>query len=279
MIFIPSESETWIREYQAGIQLVLKTHRPITTKSWLTESLLEVRYGKMNYFILFCCANALQNMLIFSFSNIFETYNLTRREHSRPRRGGALRSFVTILINFSIGHSASLFPLRPLIRTLYWPMYEIETPVYEFSSFMFWFHEIHLPYFIFSYWYSVPHYQCCLQIINRCYCFYPWLLLGNYWILSIKWPEYEQKTYKPDDWCNKKLYIFALVHLGIIYTVILAAIVTAIGFALCRFFACSWFEGWVQKFCIQLQTEKRSFFIIAELKMGLIERYLESIYK
>ncbi|EFN78900.1 hypothetical protein EAI_02313 [Harpegnathos saltator] len=37
-----------------------------------------------------------------------------------------------------------------------------------------------------------------------------WFALGHYWILHIKWPEYEFSLYAPNKWCHKTLYIFSL---------------------------------------------------------------------
>lgn len=65
---------------------------------------------------------------------------------------------------------------------------------------------------------------------------------GNYWILKIRWPDYEAKMFDPDHWCHKTLYTFAIVHLGIMYTAIGMSIITAIGLAICRVLACPWFE-------------------------------------
>ncbi|XP_011300748.1 uncharacterized protein [Fopius arisanus] len=69
-----------------------------------------------------------------------------------------------------------------------------------------------------------------------------WFVLGNYWILKIKWPEYTWNMYEPDRWCHKTLYVFAITHLGIIYAAIGMLVVTAIGLAFCRVLACPWFE-------------------------------------
>ncbi|XP_057341625.1 uncharacterized protein LOC130678446 [Microplitis mediator] len=69
-----------------------------------------------------------------------------------------------------------------------------------------------------------------------------WFVLGNYWILKIRWPDFEAKMFDPDHWCAKTLYIFAVVHLGVIYAVIAMSIVTALGLAVCRVLACPWFE-------------------------------------
>ncbi|KAG7198535.1 hypothetical protein KM043_005902 [Ampulex compressa] len=65
-----------------------------------------------------------------------------------------------------------------------------------------------------------------------------WFALGNYWILRIKWPEYKADLYDPNKWCHKTLYIFALVHLCVVYAAIAASLLVAIGLAFCRILAC-----------------------------------------
>ncbi|XP_014219488.1 uncharacterized protein LOC106647552 [Copidosoma floridanum] len=69
-----------------------------------------------------------------------------------------------------------------------------------------------------------------------------WFALGNYWILRIRWPDYEPKHYDPNQWCDKTLYIFALVHLGIVYFAVSVSIVVGIGLLFCRILACPWPE-------------------------------------
>ncbi|XP_015179531.1 PREDICTED: uncharacterized protein LOC107068043 [Polistes dominula] len=69
-----------------------------------------------------------------------------------------------------------------------------------------------------------------------------WFVLGNYWILSIEWPEYTPLLYDPDRWCHRTLYIFSLVHLCIVYVVIALSILLSLGLAFCRIFACPWPE-------------------------------------
>ncbi|XP_044009849.1 uncharacterized protein LOC122853436 isoform X2 [Aphidius gifuensis] len=69
-----------------------------------------------------------------------------------------------------------------------------------------------------------------------------WFVLGNYWILKIRWPDYEAKMFEPDHWCHKTLYTFSIIHLGIMYAAIGVSIITAIVLAICRFLACPWFE-------------------------------------
>ncbi|XP_043282328.1 uncharacterized protein [Venturia canescens] len=69
-----------------------------------------------------------------------------------------------------------------------------------------------------------------------------WFVVGNYWILNIRWPKYAADMWEPDLWCDKTLYTFSVVHLGIAYATIVASIITAIALAICRFFACPWFE-------------------------------------
>jgi hypothetical protein len=52
-----------------------------------------------------------------------------------------------------------------------------------------------------------------------------WFVFGNYWILSIYEPVYEQKLREPNNWCNKNLYDFALIHLLVYYALLLLTFV------------------------------------------------------
>lgn len=49
-----------------------------------------------------------------------------------------------------------------------------------------------------------------------------WFFFGNYWILHIYWPDQEPTLFKPDNWCHRTLYVFSLVHLIIIYSILAA---------------------------------------------------------
>lgn len=66
-----------------------------------------------------------------------------------------------------------------------------------------------------------------------------WFILGNYWTFRIYFPEFEPELYEPNKWCSKALYIFSLMHLGIIYLVILAIIILSIVLMCCHVFSCS----------------------------------------
>ncbi|XP_011502784.1 PREDICTED: uncharacterized protein LOC105366150 [Ceratosolen solmsi marchali] len=44
-----------------------------------------------------------------------------------------------------------------------------------------------------------------------------WFGFGNYWILSIRWPNYKPMFYERNLWCDKTLYIFSLSHLCVVY--------------------------------------------------------------
>ncbi|XP_016839387.1 uncharacterized protein LOC100677905 [Nasonia vitripennis] len=69
-----------------------------------------------------------------------------------------------------------------------------------------------------------------------------WFVLGNYWILSIRWPDYAPTLFEPNQWCHKTLYIFSLAHLFIVYVVIFAGLITGLGLLFCRILACPWPE-------------------------------------
>ncbi|KAL7287433.1 hypothetical protein TKK_0018542 [Trichogramma kaykai] len=65
-----------------------------------------------------------------------------------------------------------------------------------------------------------------------------WFLLGNYWILSIRWPDYSPTLFEPNRWCHRTLYAFSLVHLFVIYVVIFVSVVTSLLLFFCRILAC-----------------------------------------
>ncbi|XP_066150427.1 uncharacterized protein [Euwallacea fornicatus] len=67
-----------------------------------------------------------------------------------------------------------------------------------------------------------------------------WFGLGNYWILHIKYPDYAPTWYEPNKWCHRTLYVFALVHLCIVYSLFGVLIVLVIVLALCQIFGCEW---------------------------------------
>ncbi|CAB0032159.1 unnamed protein product [Trichogramma brassicae] len=62
--------------------------------------------------------------------------------------------------------------------------------------------------------------------------------LGNYWILSIRWPDYSPTLFEPNRWCHRTLYAFSLVHLFVIYVVIFVSVVTSLLLFFCRILAC-----------------------------------------
>lgn len=55
-----------------------------------------------------------------------------------------------------------------------------------------------------------------------------WFVMGNYWILHIYWPKHSPTLYEPDNWCHKTLYIFSVVHLIIIYSILAIILVIVI---------------------------------------------------
>lgn len=64
--------------------------------------------------------------------------------------------------------------------------------------------------------------------------------MGNYWILRIKWPDFTPTLFDPNSWCHRTLYIFSLVHLCIVYSVIGVLIVLVVVLASCQLFGCPW---------------------------------------
>ncbi|XP_065157466.1 uncharacterized protein [Atheta coriaria] len=67
-----------------------------------------------------------------------------------------------------------------------------------------------------------------------------WFALGNYWILRIKWPDYAPTLFEPNRWCHRTLYVFAIVHLFIIYAIAGVVVLLVIILAGCQAFGCPW---------------------------------------
>jgi len=65
-----------------------------------------------------------------------------------------------------------------------------------------------------------------------------WFGLGNYWTFRIYFPDFEPTLFEPNRWCSKQLYIFSLVHLGILYCVLLAFVSLAVVLSCCYVFSC-----------------------------------------
>lgn len=65
-----------------------------------------------------------------------------------------------------------------------------------------------------------------------------WFVLGNIWILSIYWPEFEPTLYEPNRWCHKTLYVFSLVHLIIMYTLVVVFILVTVILIICQICLC-----------------------------------------
>lgn len=67
-----------------------------------------------------------------------------------------------------------------------------------------------------------------------------WFVLGNYWILRIKWPDFQPTLFEPNHWCHKTLYTFSLVHLFIVYSILIVIFLVVMVFAGCQLIGCPW---------------------------------------
>lgn len=65
-----------------------------------------------------------------------------------------------------------------------------------------------------------------------------WFAMGNYWILSIKWPEYNPTLFEPNRWCHRTLYLFSYIHLFIIHSTFGVIFLLVITLAGCQIFGC-----------------------------------------
>ncbi|GLH04874.1 SFRICE_013476 [Gryllus bimaculatus] len=68
-----------------------------------------------------------------------------------------------------------------------------------------------------------------------------WFALGNYWTLHILWPKYQPEPRDPDVWCSKTLYLFSLVHLCVVYSLLVALVLLGVVFCCCQVLACPLF--------------------------------------
>ncbi|XP_076675611.1 uncharacterized protein LOC143372881 [Andrena cerasifolii] len=85
-----------------------------------------------------------------------------------------------------------------------------------------------------------PHVSLTTLIIIALSCFLVgWFAIGNYWILHIKWPPFEVPNfYEPNKYCNKILYTFAMVHLGVVYVMFAITVFVVMVLASFRILAC-----------------------------------------
>lgn len=60
-----------------------------------------------------------------------------------------------------------------------------------------------------------------------------WFGMGNYWVLRIYKPRFEPLLHEPNNYCDKTVYSFALIHLLVCYSVIGLWVVEVICLALC----------------------------------------------
>lgn len=65
-----------------------------------------------------------------------------------------------------------------------------------------------------------------------------WFALGNYWVLHVAWPDFEPTLFEPNKWCHKTLYLFALVHFIVIYSVFALVGIVAISLLYCYLLKC-----------------------------------------
>lgn len=61
-----------------------------------------------------------------------------------------------------------------------------------------------------------------------------WFLCGNYWVLAIWRPNFDQLLAEPSNWCDKTVYLFAFVQIVVSYAVLFAVAVATLVLPLCR---------------------------------------------
>lgn len=75
-----------------------------------------------------------------------------------------------------------------------------------------------------------------------------WFVLGNLWILGIYWPAFEPTLRDPNRWCHKTLYVFSLVHLAVIYSLLGVVMLTILVMVACQLCVCSLLVSCKQSF-------------------------------
>ena len=61
-----------------------------------------------------------------------------------------------------------------------------------------------------------------------------WFICGNYWVLHVYMPEFEQPLLDPKNWCDKRTYLFALVQILGSYCLMAFLIVLSCMLAVCH---------------------------------------------
>ena len=61
-----------------------------------------------------------------------------------------------------------------------------------------------------------------------------WFICGNYWVLSICTPNYQQTLTEPNSWCAKTAYMFAMVQLCVCYGLMLFIVLLTGLLVLCQ---------------------------------------------
>lgn len=55
-----------------------------------------------------------------------------------------------------------------------------------------------------------------------------WFILGNYWVFSIYLPKFKPLMYEPNNFCEHKVYFFALFQIGLYYSLFVLAVFLAV---------------------------------------------------
>jgi len=61
-----------------------------------------------------------------------------------------------------------------------------------------------------------------------------WFVCGNCWVFGVWLPNFDQQLHAPSRWCDRTVYILAVVHIIVCHAVILVVIIIAIAAGLSR---------------------------------------------
>ncbi|CAF0902573.1 unnamed protein product [Adineta ricciae] len=65
---------------------------------------------------------------------------------------------------------------------------------------------------------------------------FAWFIVGQFWTWSSFMPNFEFGLENPDKYCHKNVYIFALIHIGLVYVMFLGVILFLIALTCCATF-------------------------------------------
>lgn len=67
-----------------------------------------------------------------------------------------------------------------------------------------------------------------------CLFLFVWFLCGNFWVLGVWRPNFDQVLTDPNNWCDKTVYLFAFIQIVVTYVLLVAVAIATLVVPLCR---------------------------------------------